>query len=148
MANREIKFRAWDRVQGEMRTWDDLLYPTSKYYSLRWLLQHLPQDHKHELMQFTGLKDRLGVEIYEGDVITFDVYDGDDYCTWQPRYLITDLYRWAYLGGDLRDRKLNHIDSREGVIKYMETADLPDCTDRGFTVVGNIHESPELLEAL
>lgn len=59
---REIKFRAWMGDIGVM-----LMQETS---SLRTFFNDLhPETSDTELMQFTGLLDKNGVEIYEGDVL-------------------------------------------------------------------------------
>lgn len=59
---REIKFRAWDKREKRMCAPYDGDF-------IRW---HAPSNWKdcYELMQFTGLQDKNGKDIYEGDIIS------------------------------------------------------------------------------
>lgn len=71
---RKIKFRAWVPDEGmleDITTWTDdftdLLNETVAYH----------QDHDVILMQFTGLLDKNGEEIYEGDILAFGIKSRD-----------------------------------------------------------------------
>lgn len=57
---REIKFRAWDKKGNAMR--EDI----QAFYGSFW---DILKDDNWVVMQYTGLKDKNGKEIYEGDIV-------------------------------------------------------------------------------
>ncbi|PAF08702.1 hypothetical protein CHH65_14030 [Shouchella clausii] len=74
---REIKFRAWDNGKMQKVDFNNLFvnrhHPTGTLY----LREEMPFGDYHitELMQYTGLKDKNGTEIYEGDVVATEYSD-------------------------------------------------------------------------
>jgi|SRR5580693_2063737 uncharacterized phage protein (TIGR01671 family) len=114
---REIKFRAWNK--GDKVMIYDLNYPRIKHG----FLVHYEND---VLMQYTGLRDKNGKDIYEGDIVRYENFGFDPSngeCPFEIGEILFYDYQWT-------------ID-KEWINEFeMEKLE----------VVGNIYENIELLE--
>ena len=125
---REIKFRVWDKLNKKMIYLIGFIYKETEiriwYYDSEGLLVNESFNKENViLMQYTGLKDKNGVEIYEGDVLEQEIN-----CMYHEGKNIREV-RYAddqFLSGDC---------SLHGAIKSFDAV-----------VIGNIHENPELVE--
>jgi uncharacterized phage protein (TIGR01671 family) len=125
---REIKFRAWHTALNEWLT-DELM----RQY-ITWMKGELYVPANIRLMQFTGLKDKNGAEIYEGDIIFGGVTYGTGSAIPPPHEVKWEIVTIVkpYCDGQV---------TRVGFF-----FDEYDYTLRGCEVLGNIYENPELLE--
>ena len=90
------------------------------------------EDSEFEPMQFTGLKDKSGKEIYEGDIIKM----GDNpECWFAPR--VVEFKNGAWMGGSCR------IYTNQDKHDYQG-----DSNQDNWEIICNIFENPELLEAV
>lgn len=122
---REFKFRAWDAKAKHMFM-NDYLSKIADHaggqVSTQWPIQSLLHDETLIFMQYIGLKDEHGKEIYEGDVVK----------PWNDdrTYQIVWLDEWATF-------------SLKQVAGHDWPADAPLL--RFGEVIGSIYENPELL---
>jgi hypothetical protein len=115
--NREIKFRAWDLVNIV----ENVSISVGKY----WYKENNGERitfydfETYPIMQYTGLKDKNGKEIYEGDIVKF----------WDE---------------DMTKVRLEKCYFSDGQFKVNGTGDKVHIRD--VAVAGNVWENPELLE--
>lgn len=140
--SREIKFRAWDKEKSRwVREYDNRLedqedpaYEKEYDEDSGWLDGTVASDldlvndrlmiDRYVWEQYTGLKDKNGKEIYEGDIVEYVTH---------------------YYGNENRHRKVvewGEWDSDDfGEPHNLGYSNLSE----GMEVIGNIHENPELL---
>ncbi len=136
---REIKFRIWNKYEHNMRTWEDVL---SWRYNERWFKDNQDKEYINclftdtgiELMQFTGIRDRSGKEIYEGDIVKY--HNNSEFTKKEYWYPIYKLYytptrlSYDFIGTGLQP------DSFEFALNYSKDK---------LEVLGNIYENKDLL---
>ena len=125
---REIKFRAWLKEDKKMENVKTMDFTDKTIRCLKknefinaYLLRRVSFDDV-ELMQYTGVKDKNGKEIYEGDIVVLNNSENDNMCIVRYEHSSYRLEGWS-----LRE-------------------DLSNVEDRFLEVVGNIYENKNLLE--
>jgi uncharacterized phage protein (TIGR01671 family) len=137
--NRQIKFRVWDKakrvfipdgVYGIIATdfgafgvmlkdWGD--YRQGEYF----------YENSQTLMQFTGLKDKNGEEIYEGDVLQHPRFYETPEMSYNPMETGVIIYK---------DGAFRFADGEGLLFEEMEGY------DGDMEIIGNIYEKPELIK--
>lgn len=118
---RGLKFRAWTNVGSFKEPKDGMVYAHLDQLYGGELGDGTHFVDGHALMQFTGLKDKNGTEIYEGDIVRARLMQGDNHTYTHPVKFVTHPAPMFAING----RQMN---------------------DDGYEVIGNIYENPELLD--
>ena len=125
---REIKFRAWDNVRNIMFYPDEIWFKSDLSWNCINRVNGFAICETDNLsgvaMQYTGITDKNGKEIYEGDVVNLSggkrVFEIFNNCFW----LIHENRKWKFP---------IHMITEE----YLKEAEI----------IGNIYENPELLNS-
>jgi uncharacterized phage protein (TIGR01671 family) len=123
MTNRKLKFRCWDKLAKQF-TYPDKGYQGHFILTLNGQFQNLQNGSggdEYVVQQWTGLNDYENNNIYEGDIVRYEL-DGTVY---------TQTVGWGNNGWEMIDTRL---------YSTPLITNLPN-----FEVIGNIFEHPELL---
>lgn len=136
--SREIKFRAWDLIRKRMVVEDlQMDYKNDKEFENPFDNAYDEQGRQIEdviFMQFTGLKDKNGKEIYEGDIVSVEDK------SWNDEKEDVEIIEIRKDIVELQPPRL-WLKNEEFGYEGEELVIPSDCV-----VIGNIYENPGLLE--
>ena len=131
---REIKFRIFDKnipknqSEKELKTSSGMMVDWEYVKKSSYLKDAI--NGKYPIMQYTGLKDKNKKEIYEGDVVIYEI-------TKHRKEICVVEWSCDYSAGF-----------------HLKPIRMPNCTpfrlgldlQKDYEIIGNIYENPELLE--
>lgn len=151
---REIKFRAWDNkakkwllgyehsnLGGFSMFGEMMLFNEWSSVVNRFILQQT--DRKPEdliLMQFTGLYDKNGKEIYEGDILKYTAHNG--YGLFPGRLTVRWIAESGCFGYSHSDQSFRH----NYISPFTEHDELQYDVLNYCEIIGNIYETPDLIK--
>ena len=138
MEQRELKFRVWvnDWAGGRMTYEDFAVNNEGKVFFLsdddeKGYITGYSGKQDRIVMQYTGLHDKNGVEIYEGDIVNNDFYGNPIY-----GHNIIEFYNGCFYGVNLKEEK-----TRLGA----EMFESGIWCEKHLKIIGNKYENPKLL---
>lgn len=126
------RFRAWDKEFKEMVQVDALVFDEQIIKATYKNGNVVKEDFKnYVLMQSTGLKDKYGKEIFEGDIIAINVED-----------IETPINARIFQNSKIGILMFHVFEDNEDV----PMVELLEDDSVAFAIIGNIYENPEMAE--
>ena len=132
---REIKFRCW--IKG-LKKMSNLIELYCDGGALAGDYEYPLDKDGIEVMQFSGLKDKSGVEIYEGDIVKWGHIEGFIELS-GVRIAVVDMSNSC---DGLTFDAFKPVSHRFKIGNFMYRHSIDKCME----IIGNIHQNPELLE--
>ena len=141
---REIKFKGWCEKDSE---WRYGFYITDgKVHEINTMLKsgsfYASQVDVESVGQYTGLKDKNGTEIYEGDIVkAFSVFDMTYDYSFEKDNDPKTLYQISFDDGCFQFKGVKQWSDGSNDWRSIENVELFK-----VEVIGNIYENPELIK--
>lgn len=151
----------WDLHKDYFVTWNSL---TKNQNDLLTDSEYIEEQVDHYTIgQFTGLYDKNGKEIYEGDILHIREYDNELFDNFNDVPNRFELFSIDEIRGKLRKEYITPVTWIDGVFCFSSEYNKPNYRDDmllcclfgdmrrsstifEFEIIGNIHENPEFIE--
>ena len=125
------KFRVWDKLDKEIYGVEEINWFNGEFDFIGDAITFKRNADEVELMQSTGLFDKEGTEVFEGDIIAIEVEE-----------IETPINAKIFQNNKIGMLMFHVFEDNEDV----PMVELLEENSVAFAVIGNIYENPELLE--
>ncbi len=139
---RQTEYRAWNKRDKCMIDWNEIIRSAFNFQSPNLLFDVFAEElHYLEPLQYTGIKDRAGTKIFEGDLVKCLSYAASMVNAWSNKDEAQDKEIYKIEWVDCRPMLVG-ADGKWAAVLNHHVMSKPEQLE----VIGNIYENPELLK--